>query len=1012
MFDFSINLFENPEITGINRLPMNGIPPAAEERFSLDGEWDFKLLPSPDTEFDPEKDFTDKITVPSNWTLGGYGDLPIYTNINMPFDNNPPIPPKDNPTGIYRKTFELPENFSGKRIVLHIGGAESYLEIYINDTFAGMGKDTRLPSEFDITPFLKAGKNTLLCRVIRFSDSSYIEDQDQWWMAGIYRSCYIYATEAVYFEDAAVSGDWDYENNIARLDYQCKLGFDLKTFLPKGPENDFTLKMRLFDRTGTLLAEESGTINHRFRESRYEYKNSLRLENVLPWTTETPVLYNCVLELSDNDGKLLAQRSLRCGFRNVRIENSALLINGQRVMIKGVNRHEHDPITGKTLPLESMLEDIRLLKQFNFNAVRTSHYPNDERWYDLCDEYGIYLLDEANFESHANYPELCRDRRWRDAIVSRIERMVIRDRSHVSIIAWSPGNEAGDGENHSAAFKRLWELDESRVVFHNGELHPLWTQYSGHDYAGGDDRRNHFFCPMYMGFDELRRYEADPQAVRPAVLIEYAHAMGNSSGSLCDYWDLFYSSKKLQGGFIWDWVDQGLLKHDENGKPFYAYGGDFGEKIHDYDFCCNGMLASDRSLHPAMYEFRHLVQDIKVEYCGNNRFKLTNRRNFTMPGDLNGSWVIEKNGEKIAEGVLPDFSALAPEKSMEFTLDLPICDRDEEHEVFINFLFTQKAGDPVIPAGTLVAHDQIDITALFPAISLIKEFTPALSSTAINGNIFELVNGSCSLKYDSESGNISLCDGDRVISENFMDANFTRGFTDNDGIKGREDIWWHKLFDWLKAGVHDFKRSSVSADVSGNQLKICRTYSGTEESITASMVFTAEENGSFTMVMDVDIPENFPTLPRVGVISMLNGLSEFEWFGRGPFENYIDRNRAAMVGRYRSDADTEANFNYCQPQEHGNRTDVRELILKDDNYCMIFRSPAPFEFGATRFTPADLYKARHPNELVKRKETVLSIDLKQRGVGTESCGPGTPLQYEVSEKSYTFTLNFSLGKRF
>ncbi|MBE6379027.1 MAG: hypothetical protein E7051_09475 [Lentisphaerae bacterium] len=1010
MFDFGVNLFENPETVEINRLPMNGIPPAAEERFSLDGEWDFKLLPSPETEFDPEKDFTDKITVPSNWTLGGFGDLPIYTNVQMPFDKKPPFAPEENPTGIYRRTFELPENFIGKRIVLHIGGAESYLEIYVNGTFAGMGKDTRLPSEFDITPFLKEGTNTLLCRVIRFSDSSYIEDQDQWWMAGIYRSCYIYATEAVYFEDASVSGDWDYEKNLARLDYQCKIAFDLNTFLPQGPQNDFTVKMQLFDRDGKIVTESSGVIGHSFRESQYKYKNSLVLENVLPWTSETPVLYNFVLELLDHEGKLLAQRSLRCGFRNVRIENSALLINGQRVMIKGVNRHEHDPITGKTLTLESMLEDIRLLKQFNFNAVRTSHYPNDERWYDLCDEYGIYLLDEANFESHAFYPALCRDRRWRNAIVSRTERMVIRDRSHVSIIAWSPGNEAGDGENHSAAFDRLWELDDSRVIFHNGELHPQWGQYSGHAYAGGDDKRNHFFCPMYMSVADMKKYADAPESRRPAVMIEYAHAMGNSSGGLCDYWDLFYSSPKLQGGFIWDWVDQGLLKHDENGKPFYAYGGDFGEKIHDWDFCCNGMLASDRSLHPAMFEFRHLVQDIKVEHCGNNRFKLTNRRNFTFPADLDGSWVVTVNGYKNAGGILPDFSGVAPGESMEFTLDLPVCERDAAHEVFINFLFTQKAGNSVIPAGTLVAHDQADITALFPAISAERKFTPVKSSTAVNGDILELRNGTLSLKYDSASGDISLCDGDKVIADKFMDSNFTRGFIDNDGIKGREDIWWHKLFDWLKAGVHDLKRTAVSAEVTGNQLKICRTYSGTEESITASMVFTAEENGSFTMVMDVDIPENFPTLPRVGVISMLNGFSNFEWFGRGPFENYIDRNRAAMVGRYSSDADTEADFNYCQPQEHGNRTDIRELILKEGNDRLIFRSPALFEFGATRFTPAELFKARHPNELKRHKETVLSIDLKQRGVGTESCGPATPKQYEVSEKSYTFTLNFSLVK--
>ena len=1012
MFDFNINLFENPEITGINRLPMNGIPPAENERFSLDGQWDFKLLPSARTEFDPEKDFTDKIQVPSNWTLGNFGDLPIYTNVNMPFDNNPPFVPEENPTGIYRKIFELPENFKNKRIVLHIGGAESYLEVFVNGKFAGMGKDTRLPSEFDITSYLQEGENTLLCRVIRFSDSSYIEDQDQWWMAGIYRSCYLYATEAVYFEDAAISGDWDYEKNLAVLDYQCKIAFDLKTFLPHGPEHDFTVKMQLFDRDGRKITECAGIIDHRFRISQYEYKNSLTLEGIKPWSSETPVLYECILELFDHENNLMAKRSLRCGFRNIRIENSALLINGKRVMIKGVNRHEHDCRNGKTLSLESMIEDIRLMKQFNFNAVRTSHYPNDERWYDLCDEYGIYLMDEADFESHANYPSLCRDRRWCNAIVSRMERMVLRDRSHVSIIAWSPGNESGDGENHSAAFKRLRELDESRIIFHNGELHPLWSQYSGHDYDGGDDRRNHIFCPMYMSPDDMKKYADAPESKRPAIMIEYAHAMGNSSGGLCDYWDLFYSSPKIQGGFIWDWVDQGILRYDADGKPFFAYGGDFGEKIHDYDFCCNGMIASDRTPHPAMYEFRHLVQDIKIGHLGGNRFIMTNRRNFTVPDDLCGSWVVEVDGEKIAGGTLPDFSTLAPEKSMEFTLELPVCKRSEDQEIFINFLFTQKSDRPLIPAGTLLAHDQFEITPLFPVMPRQDApFVPAKISTAVSGNILELSNGELSLKYDKASGDISFYNGEKLISASFMDSNFVRGFIDNDGIKGREDIFWHILFNWIEAGLHELKRNTVSAEVDGNQLKICRTYSGKTESITAGMTFTAEENGSFTMVMSVSIPENFPTLPRVGVISLLKGFSEFEWFGRGPFENYCDRNRAAMVGRYTSDADTEADFNYCQPQEHGNRTEVRELLLSENGDILIFRSPANFEFGVTRFTPAELYKARHPNELVKRQETVLSIDLKQRGVGTSSCGPQIHERYEVKEKSYTFTLNFALLKK-
>ncbi len=1010
------NLYEIPEITEINRLPMSGAPVPESERFSLDGLWDFKLYPNPQAipEF-AAVNFADQITVPSNWTLGGFGDLPHYTNVWMPFDNTPPMPPEKNPSALYRKSFTLPEKFAGKRIVLHIGGVESYFELYLNDRFLGMGKDTRLPSEFDITGFIQAGKNTLYAKVIRYSDSSYVEDQDQWWMAGIYRSTYIYATSHEYFEDIFISGDWDIEKNQGIFDFNCHLGFSLtKYIMPNahpweihGPENDFTVKFRLTDISGKLIGENSGTVSHFFRDTGYKFHKQLILDNVSPWSSETPTLYNCECQLFDHEGNLLDTRTMRTGFRNVKICNSALLINGKRVMIKGVNRHEHDPKTGKTLTLENMLADIKLLKQYNFNAVRTSHYPDDERWYDLCDEYGIYVLDEANIESHANFSSLCRDPRWKNAFVSRVERMVLRDRSHVSIIAWSPGNESGNGENHSAALEKLHTLDESRVIFHNCENHRLWDQGSGSNGPGGSELYSNFFCPMYMQIAECKEFDDDPAATRPGVLIEYAHAMGNSSGSLCDYWDLFYNSKKMQGGFIWDWMDQGILQYDKNGKPFYAYGGDFGEDIHDVDFCCNGMLASDRSLHPGMYEFRHLVQDILVRHQENFTFELTSRRDFTTLADFAGVWNAEINGVPVLAGELPEFSHLRPGEKLLFTLPLDGLKRKTGEEIFVNFRFTAKHDLPAIPQGTLLAHDQCDITALFKAEDVEQSAPGSRFSLREEKNKIILRNNGVRVVFTAEDG-FKLFAGRKLLADDFLAPNLFRAPTDNDGIKGKGDQGKKPMTQWLNAGLHRMRRETTGILATDNSITVASDLHCDAGTVNLIRSIKALADGSFEVYLHFEIPEEFPSLPRVGCRATLHGFEKFSYFGRGPFENYIDRNRAAMVGLYTSSATENSRFNYVVPQEHGNRTDSRKLTVCGENCQLVITGCPRFEFGITKYTIDELLAAAHPNELPEHEETFLTLDLQQRGLGTGSCGPQTLEQYQLNEKEYDFIFNFRL----
>ncbi len=1054
MWNVRHNLHETPEITEINRLPMHGaeIPfpnaenaafccySASERYLSLDGNWKFQLYPAP--EAIPENVTAAKyrdtkwktIPVPSNWTLQGQADLPVYTNVKMPFANNPPIVPAENPTGIYRTVFTLPQNWNGKRVVIHIGGAESYLEVYCNGKFIGMGKDCRLPSEFDLTPAIRFNEeNTLVCKVIRWSDASYIEDQDQWWMAGIYRSVYLYCTEPVYVEDMAVSGDLDLANGNGLLSVKTHLGFQLSHFLPVGMPNakivnrdgctdEFFIHSRLKDADGKTVWESTDSIHYSFAVSHAELEQKAVIENVRPWSAETPVLYYLTAELTDADGKVQECRVKRIGFRNVCVKDCDLLINGKRVLIRGVNRHEHDCRTGKTLSLESMLQDIRLLKQFNFNAVRTCHYPDDHRWYDLCDEYGIYILDEANIETHANYSNLCRDTRWKNAFVSRVERMVLRDRSHVCIFGWSMGNESGHGENHLAAIAAARKLDNSRIIHHEGEIHSTWSQAgaTAENFPAAYPEENAFFDPMYPHIDVLKEYSASSKRNRPLILCEYAHAMGNSSGGLCDYWDLFWTKPGLQGGFIWDWVDQGLLKTDENGREYFAYGGDFGEPDHDFDFCCNGMLSSDRKPHPGMYEFRHLVQPVKVEAADKAafRFKLTNRREFTDLSDLAGRWELQANGEVIASGKLAGFEKTAPGESMEFELAELKKISGVTGELFLNFRFELARDEKWGDAGTLLAHDQIELSEEIAHAAPANRHTPVLSAVRLTdtGKTLLFHTAGLTLSIDRKNGLGTLCKGKDVILRKLFECSLFRATTDNDGIRGWTGQEAKPMGLWLAAGLNKLRQTAlditVTAQGEGYVIKLDKSYVGKDPAAAVKFIqtVTIHADGKFDFTQEYFLPENFPTMPRIGVSAFTGaGFEDVKYYGRGPWENYIDRCRSAEVGLYEMTVRDNFEWGYVLPQENGNRTGTRWVELRSADATLRIGSKTPFEFGASHYTVSDLFKAFHTNELNERPETVLTLDLAQRGLGTGSCGPQTFSPYTLDEKHYTFA--FSLEVR-
>ncbi|MBR7128502.1 MAG: DUF4981 domain-containing protein [Lentisphaeria bacterium] len=1024
----SKNFWELPELIEINRLPMAAelmTFDTAENALSFDrtkspyfkdinGTWDFILLDHPDDDYSNRE--WDKIKVPGVWTLQGFKDKPIYTNLVMPFDNNPPIVPTENPTGIYKTNLEIPESWQDRRIVLHIGGAESVLEVYCNGSFVGLSKDTRLPAEFDLTNYVETGANELICKVIRWSDASYIEDQDQWWNAGIYRDCYLYSTnKGGYINDIFANGDFDLNTREGILDIETNLGiaWNFKGDViwgNRGPQNPFYVKYNLTDADNNVVYAETAKISHSYREQQYTAKTQKRIANINPWSSESPYLYKLTVELFDHEQNLIEAKALKVGFRNLVIKNQELLINGEAVLIRGVNRHEHDQYSCKTVSLETMLEDIKLLKKFNFNAVRNCHYPQDIRWYDLCDEYGIYLIDEANIEAHANYSSICRDSRFKKAFVDRNERMVLRTRSHVSIIEWSTCNETGFGDNHMAAIDAILKLDKSRIIHNEGECHEFWSQspfnfkrYGNHEINGSVNR-------MYPPIQQIIEIAQSKITDRPVILCEYNHAMGNSNGSLADYWDAFKSVHGLQGGFIWDWVDQGIVQETADGKKFWAYGGDFGEKIHDFDFCCNGLIWPDRTPHPAMYEFKHVAQHVNVDMIDCNTFYVNNDFNFSDLKNIKGTWELLVDGKAVESGELPELYTGAGTSQL-VEIDYSTVAIKENERAHINFYFSYINAPAWCDENHVIASEQFEITDDFEIIENDDEIDLTKVVTADNSIS---CNDIC-IEFDKNDGKVSISKNNKLIIKDLAKLTTFRAPTDNDGIKGwtgqdKKAMGW-----WLAAQLDRLTEKLIDVkvlNISDSCAAISRTYQYSNEAgqtIDFLQEIILSGDGKIEVSQSINYDKTLPSLPRVGVMNITaNGFENVTYWGLGPQENYIDRNRGAFYGCY-STTVKEMFEPYILPQENGNRTYVDKVILSNGtNSIIINYLSQPFEFGASHYSIEDIFAAKHPCELVEQEATYLSIDLAQRGLGTNSCGPATLPEYCLEAGEYNFSFEIEI----
>ncbi len=1019
-----------PEILQINRLPMRAtlapFPDASSAKDktasespwvqSLNGLWDFHLADRPENipaafvapDFKLDESWK-PIPVPSNWTMQGY-DKPHYTNVQMPFQQEPPFVPDENPTGCYRTSFSVPTDWNGRRIVLKFGGAESVLAVYLNGQPVGLAKDTRLDSEFDITDFVHSGEgNVLACVCIKWSDASFVEDQDQWWMGGIYRDVSIYSTEKTWIQDVFAVGNLGTDGE-GELNVRAKIGFG------GTPQENYKFQIELFDADGTSVIQSEQKpveIRRQYVANRFFSIFDEKLADVKAWSHETPYLYKMVVSLFSPEGEAIEHTSTRVGFRNITLGDRELLFNGKPILIKGVNRHEWNDTTGKVLTVEEMRADIVLMKQHNFNAIRTSHYPNDARFYDLCDELGMWVIDEADIESHDFLKSLSSDARYATSWLERCLRMVERDKNHPSIFAWSLGNESGYGANHDGAAGWIRHYDKSRIVHYEGVCHPNTGHGLGLDQWEGFLSTD-LVCPMYSSPQQITEWAKNdlPRDRRALILCEYSHAMGNSNGCLSDYWYAFENYHGLQGGFIWEWCDHGikidekanfpaLLEKAPNGETFWAYGGDFGDTPNDLNFVCDGLVAANRVPHPGILEAKKLQQPVKVSWKNqkSGEIEITAKTDFVPLSNVRALWILEIDGHETACGEISDIEIPAGE-SKTFTLGYPA--ELPKGEAFVRVHFQTKAATAWCASGHEIGFEQLELENEKSVLDIasLDCSEPIGISLACDGLAAQFADNALS----------SFIFDNRQLLATQLHLQAFRAPTDNDGIKGWSGQDGKPYGRWLDAGLEHLVLEHVEATRIENSViveskGVCK---GGEIELTQHFTLISDIGGDILHVHnEFQVSEGLPDLARLGVtLALSKGFENLEWFGYGPHENYSDRLASAYVSRFKSMV-SEQYVPYVVPQDHGNKVGVRELILNDGKTKVEFiATKEPFEASVSHYSVADLYAGKHTYDVSPRAETIVNIDVRQRGLGTASCGPDTTDEHKIFAGSYS--LDFAI----
>ncbi|MCF8355965.1 MAG: DUF4981 domain-containing protein [Melioribacteraceae bacterium] len=987
---------------------------------SLNGIWKFNWVEKPSKmprEF-YQKNFDtstwDDIKVPANWEMLRYG-YPIYINIGYPFPMNQPyIDSTYNPVGSYKTKFTVPGEWSDKKIVIHFGAVSSAFYLWINGKMVGYNEGSKTPAEFDITNYLTEDENDLAVRVFRWSDGSYLEDQDMWRLSGIQRDVFIYAKPEIHIRDFFARGLLIDNYTNGRIELDCEL-VNQESSAAKGKILidlfDIKSSESIFKEEVQYEIGETDTLNIEIGED---------LGKVKQWSAEKPNLYQLSISLFDENYELIEIVGTKVGFRTSEILNGQLLVNGKPVLIKGVNRHEHDPETGHVVSKESMLKDIEVMKQHNINAVRTSHYPNDPYWYKLCDEYGIYLIDEANIESHGygykqentlgNKPE------YMNAHLDRIMKMVERDKNHPSIIVWSMGNEAGTGINFLECCKWIKQRDTSRPVqYERAEMNT-------------DIKEQHtdFIGWMYYSIDGIDKYYKGKYPERPFIWVEYSHAMGNSNGNFIDLWNYVRSERQHQGGFIWDWVDQGITITNENDEKYWGYGGDFEPEgvRNDGNFCCNGLVNPDRSVHPGIYEIKKVYQNIHFKLIEEDemKFAIHNEFFFTNLNEFNFSFDILENGYVVESGELTGISA-EPHDSILINIE-PMYQMKNNYEYFINFYAVSKNNDGLIPAGHVAASEQIQITNDFEKLDFGQPESGILYEES--SDQYSVWGENYSIAFNKSNGLIEYYkyNGEDLIKHG-PDINFWRAPNDNDfgnGMPKRCGIW-------KNAGK---SKELISVDVEEQTNGITRKITSNENEFGNLFIFTfdynlPETNSKYRLIYQVNLmgeiiitniidagDAELTEIPRIGMNMIIP--VEYEnviWYGRGPHENYWDRKSSAFVGLYESKV-SDLYFPYIRPQENGNRTDTRWLEITNDNgYGFRIIGDPLFSFSAHHnliedFDPGEQKAQRHTVDIKKRDLVSLNIDYKQMGVaGDDSWGARAHPKYTLYPGHYEYSFRIS-----
>lgn len=1002
--------WQNPSVLHINREPARahlvpyqcvetaliGDRGLSEYYRLLNGEWDFCYAPTGEApegfyapDYSPDGLEWERLPVPSNWQMHGY-DIPHYTNVNYPIPCDPPFVPDDNPVGCYRRSFTLPDLWANQQVFLNFDGVNSAFYVWVNGQLAGFSKVAHMPAEFDITPLLHPGENLIAVKVFKWSDGTYLEDQDFWRLSGIFRDVYLLGVPKTHIRDvrAQATLDGSYKNGLLKA--------EADVFNYAGRSAALTVSAQLLLGKRLVAAEE--------RRIQLEpgFSHTLPLSFTVPqvkaWTCETPTLYTLLIKLQEGDALIEVQR-VDVGFKTVEIRDQQLFVNGVSIKIKGVNRHDTHTVLGHVTPMESLIKDAELMKQHNINAVRTSHYPNDPRWLELCDRYGLFVIDETDLECHGmgsigwevigeqdpdawmkTWSQLSDSPEWTAAYVDRAERMVMRDRNHASIIIWSLGNESGYGRNHAAMRDRILELDATRPIHYEGDREALTAD---------------MFSTMYPSVEKLIE-EGKSDNPKPYFMCEYAHAMGLGPGSLKEYWDAIYQSPRLIGGCVWEWVDHGILQTTDDGEEYYAYGGDFGDAPNDSNFCVDALNYPDRTPHTGLIEYKKVLEPVKFELVDavKGSVLVKNLYAFQTLDHLDAAWTLMCEGEPLESGRL-DLSGIAPYGEKLITVDFDLPDSGESFlEIEVNEAFERLWA----PRGHQVAWAQLKLPTQ-PSIYRYPLASMAPLAVHEAEDFVEVTGETFSLSFERRTGALASwqVNGCELIVSGPR-LNVWRAPTDNDV---------HQKEKWARYGLDRMQERLTGFEVtpmgdSAVQLTVTKTHSPYTLAplMKSEMRYTVYGNGDVRLYTSVTPLVKLPYLPRLGLQMVMPGsYDRVLWYGWGPHENYPDMHTSAMVGQYFALVE-DLHEPYVRPQENGARGGIRcaaftdilgaGLLVVDEH-----TTPDGFSFNAHPYTDRALDEATHTPELSAEDFTVVSLDYRQGGLGSNICGPEPQEQYKL-----------------